>query len=164
MNYCFRRVSRLSHADDSCYEGRTDWDSTFTFMRSKRFPRQNANRFRFNRSLFRVAQFAIGSLARFTRFARSEGPYGNFAGRDASRGLGKGSFESSMLRDPNLEGLDDLADLDEEEVKALDEWHQHFNFKYYHAGWLVGSEAEKGKVPRDFGETKDGAGAGNKTD
>ncbi|KAI9028524.1 progestin membrane receptor component 1 [Hyaloraphidium curvatum] len=83
-------------------------------------------------------------------FYGPEGPYGNFAGRDASRGLAKGSFDSDLVRDPfTTEGLDDLSDLTADEVEALREWEGHFHYKYHHAGWLVASEADKGKVPRE---------------
>jgi hypothetical protein len=64
----------------------------------------------------------------------SDGPYGNFAGRDASRGLAKESFDLEMVRDPELEGLDDLADLTSAEQEVLREWAGHFHYKYYHAG------------------------------
>jgi membrane-associated progesterone receptor component len=73
------------------------------------------------------------------------GPYANFAGRDASRGLACGSFDEDMLT-KNLDGpLDELKDLDAEQVEALREWEEKFEGKYLVVGKLVavGKEGEK---------------------
>lgn len=70
------------------------------------------------------------------------GPYENFAGRDASRGLASGSFDEDMLT-KNLNGpLDDLRDLDDDQKQALKDWEERFTEKYLVVGKLVpvGSE------------------------
>ncbi|KAJ4349774.1 Dihydrodipicolinate synthase [Didymosphaeria variabile] len=70
------------------------------------------------------------------------GPYANFAGRDASRGLAHGSFDEDMLT-KDLDGpLDDLKDLNEEHWEALRGWEERFSEKYLVVGKLVpvGSE------------------------
>ncbi|KAA6416186.1 MAG: cytochrome b5 [Lasallia pustulata] len=70
------------------------------------------------------------------------GPYENFAGRDASRGLAYGSFDEDMLT-KNLNGpLDDLHDLDDDQKQALNDWEERFTEKYLVVGKLVpvGSE------------------------
>ncbi|KAK9448647.1 cytochrome b5-like heme/steroid binding domain-containing protein [Limtongia smithiae] len=64
------------------------------------------------------------------------GPYSNFAGRDASRGLAKGSFDDDMLTAIE-EPLDTLEDLTPEELHSLAEWEQHFTTKYILCGELV---------------------------
>lgn len=65
------------------------------------------------------------------------GPYQNFAGRDASRGLACGSFDAEMLTE-NLNGpLDKLEDLGGEEMEALKGWEDRFNEKYLVVGELV---------------------------
>lgn len=65
------------------------------------------------------------------------GPYANFAGRDASRGLAKGSFDEEMLTE-DLEGpLDSLSDLDRDEWEALQGWEEKFLEKYLVVGKLV---------------------------
>lgn len=65
------------------------------------------------------------------------GPYENFAGRDASRGLACGSFDEDMLT-KNLEGpLDSLEGLEEEELQALQDWEDRFEEKYLVVGNLV---------------------------
>ncbi|KAK7208514.1 cytochrome b5, partial [Myxozyma melibiosi] len=64
------------------------------------------------------------------------GPYSNFAGRDASRGLAKGSFEEDMLTDID-KPLDKLEDLMPEEINALNDWESHFRGKYILCGELI---------------------------
>ena len=65
------------------------------------------------------------------------GPYENFAGRDASRGLACGSFDEDMLT-KNLHGpLDELKDLDQGQLEALQDWEDRFLEKYLVVGKLV---------------------------
>lgn len=65
------------------------------------------------------------------------GPYENFAGRDASRGLACGSFDEDMLT-KDLQGpLDSLQGLGEEELQALQDWEDRFDGKYLVIGELV---------------------------
>ncbi|GAA6063369.1 hypothetical protein JCM10212_000308 [Sporobolomyces blumeae] len=61
------------------------------------------------------------------------GPYEVFAGRDASRGLAKQSFDKEMLT-PLDEPIDALSDLSEGEWKALVDWEGHFGTKYFQCG------------------------------
>ncbi|KAI8970091.1 hypothetical protein BDF20DRAFT_825785, partial [Mycotypha africana] len=64
------------------------------------------------------------------------GPYANFAGHDASRGLAKNSFDIEMMSDPN--GLiDKLEDLTADEWESLREWENHFASKYLLVGKLL---------------------------
>ena len=70
------------------------------------------------------------------------GPYENFAGRDASRGLASGSFDEDMLT-KNLEGpLDNLEGLGPEELDALKGWEERFSEKYLVVGKLVAVGSE----------------------
>ena len=65
------------------------------------------------------------------------GPYQNFAGRDASRGLACGSFDEDMLT-KDLQGpLDTLEGLSAEELDALRGWEERFSEKYLVVGKLV---------------------------
>ncbi|KAM3432860.1 hypothetical protein NHJ13734_006711 [Beauveria thailandica] len=65
------------------------------------------------------------------------GPYANFAGRDASRGLASHSFDEDMLT-KDLDGpLDPLQDLDAEQTEALEGWEARFSEKYEVVGRLV---------------------------
>lgn len=77
------------------------------------------------------------------------GPYANFAGRDASRGLACGSFDEEMLT-KDLDGpLDTLVDLDDEQREAMKGWEERFEEKYLVVGQLVAvgsKEAEEAKA------------------
>lgn len=65
------------------------------------------------------------------------GPYANFAGRDASRGLASHSFDEDMLT-KDLDGpLDPLEDLDAEQIEAVEGWEARFTEKYEVVGRLV---------------------------
>lgn len=65
------------------------------------------------------------------------GPYENFAGRDASRGLACQSFDEEMLTKDLLGPLDDLKDLDQEAMENLQGWEERFSEKYLVVGKLV---------------------------
>lgn len=65
------------------------------------------------------------------------GPYENFAGRDASRGLACHSFDEDMLT-KDLDGpLDKLDGLGDEEMESLRGWEERFESKYLVVGRLV---------------------------
>ncbi|GME74086.1 unnamed protein product [[Candida] boidinii] len=75
------------------------------------------------------------------QFYGPSGPYSNFAGHDASRGLALNSFEENVIRgidDP----LDDLSDLTKGEKSSLEGWEEMFQGKYPKVGVLV---ADTGK-------------------
>ncbi|PSN66823.1 DNA damage response protein [Corynespora cassiicola Philippines] len=74
------------------------------------------------------------------------GPYANFAGRDASRGLACGSFDEDMLT-KDLDGpLDTLSDLDDEQLEALRGWEERFLEKYMVVGKLVAAGSDEAKA------------------
>lgn len=79
------------------------------------------------------------------------GPYENFAGRDASRGLAKNSFDEEMLT-PIGNPIDKLEDLTEEERGSLRDWKSHFEGKYL----LVGRLVEEGSEEASIAEKEDG--------
>ncbi|MCJ1350550.1 MAG: hypothetical protein MMC33_000531 [Icmadophila ericetorum] len=75
------------------------------------------------------------------------GPYENFAGKDATRGLACGSFDEDMLT-KDLEGpLDDLRGLGPAEMSALKDWEDRFTEKYLVVGKLVAVGSEE--APKD---------------
>ncbi|KAJ5584506.1 uncharacterized protein N7459_004306 [Penicillium hispanicum] len=65
------------------------------------------------------------------------GPYENFAGRDASRGLAHQSFDEEMLTKDLSAPLDDLKDLDADQLENLQSWEERFSEKYLVVGKLV---------------------------
>lgn len=70
-------------------------------------------------------------------FYGPDGPYANFAGRDATRGLACHSFDEDMLTE-DLEGpLDDLKGLGPDEMESLANWEEQFLGKYLVVGKLV---------------------------
>ncbi|KAK0715129.1 cytochrome b5-like heme/steroid binding domain-containing protein [Lasiosphaeris hirsuta] len=79
----------------------------------------------------------VFDVSRGRNFYGPGGPYANFAGRDASRGLACGSFDEDMLT-KDLDGpLDTLSDLDGEQLGALQGWEERFSDKYLVVGKLV---------------------------
>ncbi|PCH34770.1 cytochrome b5 [Wolfiporia cocos MD-104 SS10] len=69
-------------------------------------------------------------------FYGPNGMYANFAGRDASRGMAKQSFDLEMLT-PIDQPLDKLEDLTQEEIENMRGWQEHFSTKYIICGKLV---------------------------
>lgn len=63
------------------------------------------------------------------------GPYANFAGRDALRGLALNSFDIECLTDLD-KPIDTLEGLLQEEILALDGWESLFSSKYPVVGQL----------------------------
>ena len=90
----------------------------------------------------------VFDVSRGRNFYGPGGPYSNFAGRDASRGLACGSFDEDMLT-KDLDGpLDKLDDLGRDEMEALQGWEERFNEKYDIVGRLVSVDdyAKEGKA------------------
>ncbi|TCD70368.1 hypothetical protein EIP91_003720 [Steccherinum ochraceum] len=73
-------------------------------------------------------------------FYGPNGMYANFAGRDASRGMAKQSFDTEMLT-PVDQPLDKLEDLTQEEIDNMKGWMEHFSSKYIVCGRLVENDA-----------------------
>ena len=83
------------------------------------------------------------------------GPYANFAGRDATRGLACGSFDEDMLTKDLLGELDDLKGLGDEEMEALRGWEERFEEKYLVVGRLV-KVGDEGKAVEEEGKVVEG--------
>ncbi|MCJ1312364.1 hypothetical protein MMC25_006038 [Agyrium rufum] len=79
------------------------------------------------------------------------GPYENFAGRDASRGLACGSFDDDMLTKDLHGPLDDLRGLDDEQMAAMRDWEDRFREKYLVVGKLVPVGSEEAKTVGEDG-------------
>ncbi|KAK6814473.1 hypothetical protein RU639_009555 [Aspergillus parasiticus] len=65
------------------------------------------------------------------------GPYENFAGRDATRGLALQSFDKEVLTKDLKGPLDDVKDLTRDELGNLESWEERFLSKYPVVGQLV---------------------------
>lgn len=82
------------------------------------------------------------------------GPYENFAGRDATRGLAMGSFDEDVLT-KDLDGpLDKLEGFGPDEWESLHGWEEQFLAKYLVVGRLVavGEEEEEEVVEQAAAE------------
>lgn len=78
----------------------------------------------------------VYDVSKGRQFYGPSGPYSNFAGHDASRGLAMNSFEIENLRSWD-QPIDELDDLTEIELKSLDGWEGMFKGKYPCVGKLV---------------------------
>ncbi|KAI9201808.1 cytochrome b5-like heme/steroid binding domain-containing protein [Polychytrium aggregatum] len=94
-----------------------------------------------DKKIYLAVKGKIFDVTRGASFYGPEGMYGNFAGRDASRGLAKNSFDKSMLT-PVDQPLDQLANLEQDEILSLNEWADFFAGKYDHIGYLVENDAK----------------------
>ncbi|KAK0383042.1 hypothetical protein NLU13_8958 [Sarocladium strictum] len=79
----------------------------------------------------------VFDVSRGRNFYGPGGPYANFAGRDASRGLACGSFDEDMLTKDLDAELDTLSDLGPAEMDSLRGWEERFEEKYDVVGKLV---------------------------
>ncbi|KAJ3249563.1 hypothetical protein HDU78_000090 [Chytriomyces hyalinus] len=94
---------------------------------------------RASKKIYLAVKGSVFDVSSGASFYGPDGMYGNFAGRDASRGLAKDSFDAEMVQSLDLP-IDTLADLDPSEVETLSGWFQFFSGKYTLVGYLVNEE------------------------
>ncbi|KAM4706949.1 membrane-associated progesterone receptor component 2 [Discoglossus pictus] len=82
-----------------------------------------------------------------SKFYGPEGPYGIFAGRDASRGLATFRLDREALRDE----YDDLSDLNAVQMESVREWEMQFKEKYEYVGRLL----KPGEEPSEYTDEED---------
>ncbi|KAL5011889.1 hypothetical protein ScPMuIL_010440 [Solemya velum] len=89
----------------------------------------------------------VFDVTRGKRFYGPGGPYGVFAGRDASRGLATFSLTEEAIRDE----YDDLTDLNSMQMESVREWEMQFTEKYDYIGKLL----KPGELPTDYTDTEE---------
>lgn len=82
-----------------------------------------------------------------SKFYGPAGPYGIFAGRDASRGLATFCLDKDALRDE----YDDLSDLNAVQMESVREWEMQFKEKYDYVGRLL----KPGEEPSEYTDEED---------
>ncbi|KAK3599988.1 hypothetical protein CHS0354_012642 [Potamilus streckersoni] len=81
------------------------------------------------------------------RFYGPGGPYGLFAGRDASRALATFSLSDDAFRNE----YDDLSDLNSMQMESVSEWEIQLREKYDYVGKLL----KPGESPTEYTDTED---------
>ncbi|KAI7943366.1 hypothetical protein MJO29_013210 [Puccinia striiformis f. sp. tritici] len=125
----FPRSTIEYHSKPSKFPETLVW-RTYTPLELKHFDGNNDSKI-----LFAVNR-VVYDVSSGRNFYGPDGPYGNFAGRDASRGLAKQSFDEDMLTpvDSLIDTLQDITDEDRENLKG---WEDLFKAKYVACGELI---------------------------
>lgn len=117
--------------------GKTSGSTDEPMVEGKFFPR---TLYKYNghddEKIFIAVRGKVYDCSQGRQFYGPSGPYTNFAGHDASRGLAMNSFDLDQFRHWD-QPMDDLSDLSPEQNAALDGWCEHFQKKYPCIGELV---------------------------
>ncbi|XP_015593183.1 membrane-associated progesterone receptor component 1 [Cephus cinctus] len=88
---------------------------------------------------------SVYDVTKGSRFYGPGGPYAEFGGRDASRGL------ATFSVGPGKDEYDDLSDLNTTEMNSVKEWEEQFKEKYDYVGKLL----KPGETPTSYSDEED---------
>jgi membrane-associated progesterone receptor component len=122
--YRFRSSPPSSSFDSALHKGPDPiLFRTFTPTELKKYNGENGQ------PVYLAVKTKVYDVTQGRTFYGPGGPYENFAGRDASRGLACQSFDEDMLTKDLMGPLYDCSDLNEEQAENLAGWIEKFNEK-----------------------------------
>uniref|UniRef100_A0A8C7X4B1 Progesterone receptor membrane component 2 n=1 Tax=Oryzias sinensis TaxID=183150 RepID=A0A8C7X4B1_9TELE len=141
----YRRWSRRLGADAA----RGDEASALPKMRRRDFTLEQLREYDGvqNPRILMAVNMKVFDVTSGKKFYGKDGPYGIFAGRDASRGLATFCLDKGFLRDE----YDDLSDLTAVQMESVREWEMQFMEKYDYVGRLL----KPGDEPSEYTDEED---------
>jgi membrane-associated progesterone receptor component len=98
----------------------------------------------------------VFDMTRGKRFYGPDGPYGVFAGKDATRALATFSLTAADFKD----SYDDVSDLSSSQMDSVREWEEQFKEKYDYVGKLL----KPGEEPSEYSDNEEENEAGSSGD
>ncbi|XP_034051322.1 membrane-associated progesterone receptor component 2 [Thalassophryne amazonica] len=132
-----------------CGPAQGDEASTLPKMRRRDFTLEQLREYDglHNPRILMAVNMKVFDVTSGKKFYGKDGPYGIFAGRDASRGLATFCSDKDALRDE----YDDLSDLTAVQMESVREWEMQIMEKYDYVGRLL----KPGDEPSEYTDEED---------